>query len=324
MNEWRAALEAICPAPGGTSLLAGDRLVELLQRLDVAEEDAVEILRALPDPDSNPEAWRLLERASHAFRMSIGSPDAPGVGYRQLAAEYGAAGRCFWIYVFLSAVDDVRRWHQGRGIPEDVSWATLADLGPNIAACRLRTGQTGLDNPFWLAAHYRGLLYRLGRLQYIPYRLCTGPAGPLCWYDAATAEGLGAGFRPGDPAVSVHVPAGSPLEPEACDASIRDAKDFFARHFPEHTYRIMTCTSWLLDDQLGSYLPETSNLIRFQRRFEIVPGGRDDDNEIFRFVFGRPMESLAEVPRDTALRRAVLRHIEEGKHWRLRTGWLEP
>ena len=295
----------------------------MLRRLAVTEADAAVIVDARPTPEEDPELWWLLERASHAFRMTIGVPDAPGIQYGALPPSFGPAGRCFWVYVFLTALDDIRRWHRECAIPDGVSWATLADLGPHIAAHRLRTGETGLDNPFWLSAHFRGLLYRLGRLQYLPYPLCTGPAGPLYWYDPPAAARLGYGFRAGDPAIGIHVPAGGSLEPQACDASLYEAKEFLARHFPEHRYRVLTCTSWLLDDQLVDYLPPTSNVVRFQRRFEIVPGARDDDDSIFRFVFGRPVESLDELPQETRLQRAVIQHIRDGKHWRLRTGWLQ-
>ena len=58
---------------------------------------------------------------------------------------------------------------------------------------------------------------------------------------------------------------------EACDASFAWAPRFFARHFPEDDYRVATCGSWLLDEQLAEYLPETSNIVQFQRRFRLVP-----------------------------------------------------
>ena len=77
-----------------------------------------------------------------------------------------------------------------------------------------------------------------------------------------------------------------------------------------------------MDDQLARYLQPTSNIVSFQRRFELVPGVRDADDDVFRFVFGRVPNSLDEVTPRTALERAILGHVRAGEHWHLRTGWL--
>ena len=136
------------------------------------------------------------------------------------------------------------------------------------------------------------------------------------------AAAMGEGLRPGDPALGVHIPESGPLTPEACDESLSTAWAFFAEHLPHHTSHVATCTSWLLDDQLADVLPETSNIVRFQSRFRMVPGARDDDDEILRFVFDRVPASLDELRPETELERAIVRRLRAGGHWRLRTGWL--
>jgi GNAT-like C-terminal domain len=88
--------------------------------------------------------------------------------------------------------------------------------------------------------------------------------------------------------------------------------------------RIATCTSWMLDEQLAEYLPSDSNILAFQRRFTLVPGARDNDDWILRVVFGteHPKE-LDALPQRTRLERAVVNHLRQGLHWRMRTGWLQ-
>jgi hypothetical protein len=265
----------------------------------------------------------LLERAYARVRLGVGNWDAALTQLPALPPSLGSWARCFWVFVFVAAVPDVRGWHARHGVPDDVSWATLADLGQHVRLHRRRHGTTGLDTQFWLTAHFSGALYALGRLQFNAHALGEGPAGPPQWYDEATVERLGAGFRPGDAALGVHIPEAGPLTPEACDASFAEAQRFFPRHFPEHAARIATCTSWLLDEQLAEYLPATSNIVRFQRRFEIVPGAPEDDQEILRFVFDRVPPSLDVLPQRSALERAVVTHLREGRHWRVPTGWVE-
>jgi hypothetical protein len=165
-----------------------------------------------------------------------------------------------------------------------------------------------------------GWLYDVGRLQVTLLRLRLHPkeAGPLFWYDNETAERLNLPFRIGDPALSIHVPANETLAPEACEASIARIR----AGFPER--RVSVCTSWLLDDQLAAYPPGNSNIVSFQRRFQLVPGARDDDEFMLRSVFGadRPKE-IGALPQETRLQHAIVDHLRAGKHWRLRPGRFE-
>jgi hypothetical protein len=203
-----------------------------------------------------------------------------------------------------------------------VSSATLADLGRQLALYRRMRGRGGLDTQWWLVRHWRGALFELGRLQFGPYRIAAGNDSSEVWYEDDVAARMGSGFRRGDLAIAVHVPETGPLDPVACDSSFIWARNFFREHWPEHEFRIATCISWLLDDQLREYLTEDSNLVRFGKRFRLVPGCVDDDVEVFKFVFkvGAP---TTDVPQTTSLERAIVEHLRAGRHWRVRTGWVE-
>lgn len=316
LAPWLENLEQVGPPPDGVTLP-----LELLERLGVVEPDLSPIVEAAPNPDQHPDLWWLLERACQQVRLDVGRWDA--MSWRpSLPGELGTVGRCFWVYVFLAATDDIRRWHSEMGISDQVSWDTLADLGRHVARFRRRNGDTGLDSQFWISLHYRGGLFALGRLQFNPYRLRVGKAGPLFWYEGQAASALGPGFQVGDAVLGVHIPGGSPLAPDACDESFSLAGSFFRRQFPSHEFRLGTCTSWLMDEQLLEYLPSDSNIARFQKRFELVPGAREDDNDVFLFVFDRPIQALDELSPRTELERALVRHVRGGGHWRIRTGWL--
>jgi hypothetical protein len=312
-TTWLEMLEGL----GGLQLPSGD----ILQEVGIAAEDEADIRAALPTVDTPAEWLWLLERAYRAVRTDVGDPD----GMRpmpSLPADLGPRARCFWIAVFLHAVPDIRRWHQAQGVPDGISRDTLADLGRHVRLYRERTGHTGLDTHWWISLHFRGGLFAIGRLQYTPFHLQTGPAGPLFWYDEATAARLGHGFKRGDPAVGLHIPETGPLTPAACAESFRSARAFFTERFTEYSEAIGVCTSWLLDDQLLEYLEADSNIVAFQRRFELVPGVRESDSSAFHFVFGRPPEAIDTLEPRTTLERVIVQHVRGGGHWRLRTGWL--
>ncbi len=285
----------------------------LFERLGIAGADASDLTRARPSPDRTPEMWWLLERCHRCIVADLGGTSdlAP---WPALPRSLGAPGRFFYACVFLAAVPDIRRWHRQHNIGNETSWATLADLGRHLAVNRRLYGEGGLASPMWLRAHFRGALYQLGRLQFCRSRIS---------YEPAIGKRLGVPFSHGDRALDIHIPEQGPLAPAACDRSLRWARDFFPRHFSAERYQVAICTSWLLDHQLANYLEPDSNIIRFQRRFNLLPGGVDGDEDVLMFVFRRVAASLDELPQRTSLERAVVGHLKGGRHWKVRTGWLD-
>ena len=282
-------------------------LPAIFERLAIAEDDQEEILAAWPSPDADADTWDSLRRAYDTLVKDLGgfAPlDLPGP-----SVQTTSLGRYFFVYVYLAALADVRRFHARRGIPDDISWATLADVGRNLVRDRLLLGDGGLRTSGWLTLHFRGSIYQLGRLQFD--RMQVRPA------HVADA------FREGDAALGIHIPESGPLTAEACDDSFAQAQPFFARHFPETPTRLGICTSWLLDPQLADYLGPDSNIMLFQRRFTLVGDGYDGDADVLRFVFHRIAPNIDDLPQRTTLERAIVTHLRAGKHWRSRTGWLE-
>ena len=184
-----------------------------------------------PAPRQIPSCGGCSSGAVAAFVAAMGDGDA-AIACPSLPAGLGLKGRCFWIFVYAATVDDARRWHREHGVPDDVSWATLADLGQQVMLHRRRHGTTGLDLQWWLVLHFTGTIYELGRLQFHMHHLFRGPAGPPFWPDADEVERLGPGFRAGDAALGIHIPEHGHLTPESCDESFATARDFFAIALP--------------------------------------------------------------------------------------------
>ncbi|QDY08106.1 hypothetical protein FJK98_13860 [Micromonospora sp. HM134] len=270
----------------------------LLDRLGVLPDDAAEIMAGWPDQDSplwTPELRWLLDRSTALVRADLGGREwlSPGP---ELPRDRGPAWRHLYVYAYLALVDVVTGYHREHGVAGSVTWTTLADLGRNLAIDRRMRGEGWPVMQSWLTLHARGGLYELGRLQH---------------ERGATAIGL-------------HVPDAGPLTPEAVDASLDEAREFFPRHFPDERYTTFSCGSWLLDPQLRDYLPGDSNIIRFQRRFELLPyvpaDGPDADVEVRRFAFRTLSTPLEQLPRRTVLQHAIVDHLAAGGHWQWRHG----
>jgi hypothetical protein len=200
------------------------------------------------------------------------------------------------VYAYLALAGVVTGYHRDHGIAEAVSWATLADLGRNLAIDRRMHRQGWPIMQSWLTLHVRGGIYELGRLQH----------------------------QRGGTAIGLHIPESGPLTPEAVAASLGQSRAFFPRHFPGEHYTAFSCGSWLLDPQPLEYLPGDSNIVRFQQRFELEPyqepDGLDADVEVLRFVFRTLTTPPGQLPRGTVLQRAVADHLKAGRHWYWRRG----
>jgi len=250
--------------------VSGDPAADL-EFLGVPAEDIPLVLAAPGGPEVRQRCRELLDSAE-----PVAWPNVDGY---------------FYVRVFLAALPAVRARHAELGVPADISRATLADLGNKMAIYRRTHGVGGLDRQSWLTRHFRGTLFRLGRLQF---------------------DMLG-------PVLDIHIPEDGPLTPAACDESLRAARPFFARHFGR-TYNRAICRSWLLDEQLADYLSDDSNIIRFQRRFQPTGPLEDGDHDVLEFVFRRHPADLSELPQRTALQRAVVKHLRGGGHWHITSG----
>lgn len=284
----------------------------LFPRLGIAPEDGAALLELQPGRDADPALRWLLEQSVGALLDGLGEPE-PSPAWPDLPAALGARGRLFAAWVYLAALPAALRLHEDRGVPEAVSWATFADLGLHLAIHRRMHGTVGLDASWWLQPHFRGALFRLGRLQFGRHRSPFGTTPPA---DAAAL------LPPGALALDAHIPEGGRLGVAACDSSFTAAARFFPEHFPEDGARIVTCTSWLLDEQLLDHLPAESNIVGFQRRFTLLPGAvGNGDRDVVFFVFRREDADPGELPRRTRLERAVADHLTGGGHWTIRRGW---
>ncbi|MFI5697257.1 hypothetical protein ACIA58_35700 [Kribbella sp. NPDC051586] len=121
--------------------------------------------------------------------------------------------------------------------------------------------------------------------------------------------------------LNTHIPSSrEPLSDAACDVSFARALEV-ATKFPEDVAGFV-CHSWLMDTQLAQYLPVSSNIIRFQRRFSGFGDRVEADWAPLEHVFHRrydgsvvPLALLDEVPQRTTLEHAIVKHLRQGRHW---------
>ena len=290
--------------------LARDDLADELAALGVRDEDWETLLH-----------WReaLLERPGDLERIAVLAGRLHAlVGHRELAGEVfeacddvhelGHGVLPFW--ALLVAAPQLREVQAGRGIPEEVTRASLADLGQQVWKHRQVHGVTGLHNHRWLCRVWSDGYLRLGRLQFELDR-----------------SDVGLRDEPVN-ALRVHIDESGPLEPEAVDESLQRAMTFFEEHYPEvGPIDWFVCGSWLLDPGLGWRLGEC-NITHFARRWNVWRTEENDRDALY-FGFGiepaagqQPLQALGGRRPQRRLQRALVELWQDGEHVMLCSGRL--
>ena len=293
-----------------------------LGRLGIAPDDVADALAHWADFRADDGSVDLLAALWATVERDRGHFDAPLPIWSDLDGS-GPNGRLLYLYLFALGAGGLEQYLRLAGCPEDVVEATLGVLARHVAIHRRKHATTGGDAGWWTLLTLRGEIVDVGCLQFHYVNLGVGTLSPSPWYPDGEVAARGVGFRRGDPSLGIHIPDRAPITPEHLDETLARARDVLGRLWPVAQRRLATCQSWMLDDHLAQYLPASSNILGFQRRFTLLPVWSEDDADTLEFVFRRPGTSLADLPRETTLQRAIIEVLEQGGHWRARTGWLD-
>ncbi|MEU4192704.1 acyltransferase domain-containing protein [Kribbella sp. NPDC026611] len=237
----------------------------------------------------------------------------------EVGSEWSSeVGLFAWAWALLAGLPRLRDLHARRGVPDEVTRATVSMLGGVMGTHRQVTGRAGVGLlELWSPPlRMRGAEYEIGRLAFGRAHL-----------------GLGDGVS--GYVLMVHIPPGGSLDARAAEESIQVAATSFRQWYPEEPISGFVCSSWLLDPQLAEYLGPESNIVRFQQRFDLLPllppdDHSDGDRELMSLGLhlqepDHPLteDDLAQIPQDTTLQRAFVAHLRGGRHWYQRTGMLK-
>ncbi len=301
---------------------ATSELAATLETLKLGTEHVDEIV-AHWDALRRDDAWAsLLGACLTMLDADRGFYDSPLPIWPDLD-DAGPSGRLFYFYVFALDYPRALAFLERSATPERVIDSTMDVLGRHAATHERKWGTLGVDAGWWMLAILRGEILQIGVLQFHRLTLGVGSLSPSPWLSDEEAAERGPGFRRGDAHIGLHIPQGTDLTPAALDVTFSDARQVLGRLWPVTERRVATCQSWMMDERLGDYLDDETNLVRFQRRFTRLALWRDDDDNALDFVFRRPGVALRDLPQTTRLERAIVEVLERGEHWRSPVGWLD-
>lgn len=111
--------------------------------------------------------------------------------------------------------------------------------------------------------------------------------------------------------LTMHIPGGERMPPDAAKESLSQAADFFAKHL-HREIKLILCSSWILNPEWQVRMPD-SNLAVFQRSVFLVQQEEPQKNTAgLFFVFGREdVDPATTVPANT-MQKVMLDVLKEG------------
>ena len=184
------------------------------------------------------------------------------------------------------------------GISESIYIDTMAAFSRFVREHMESYGRYGFDRAFWTTRQVSGTLFRIGQLEYEMT------------------------VKDGEPVISLHIPTDVDLRPEVLGPSLTAGLAEFRRIFPEYADKKIYCHSWLLSPLLKDFLPEGSNILRFQELFEIecdaVPG-----KDVLLWVFRNPKLPKEDYPENTSLQKKLKQFFLNGGEFLEGKGYLK-
>lgn len=155
--------------------------------------------------------------------------------------------------------------------------------------CKKRNGAYFFDRGWWT---YRQISMKLFRVGVLEYELCQKEKELM---------------------ISMHIPSDSIFGKVQVDNSLKEAKEFLHQFYPLYDNAIFYCDSWLLSPALESLLSEESNILNFQKRFQIT-NVYEEANDFLEWLFQSP-ENVAyeQLPEHTSLQRKAKQWVLAGK-----------
>lgn len=112
--------------------------------------------------------------------------------------------------------------------------------------------------------------------------------------------------------IKIHIPKGDKLDHNEVINSMKDSKKEIEKYFKIKNYEYY-CESWLLSKEITKLLDNNSNILKFQKLFDITEG-KNATKDILNFVFDlQKIDSYYDLPENTSLQSRIKGLLIDGK-----------
>ena len=202
--------------------------------------------------------------------------------------------RLRFLYYFSRLGCETYERYMEKKIPETVYWDTFRDITYWCMNCRNEFGEYGINQYDWFFRHIKLTIFCLGRLEFE-------------WLKSEwDFVYKGRKVKRGEPVIFIHIPQGKKLEIEDCRDSIRQAQIFWGKEY------IYICHSWLLYPGLREILKDGSNILEFQKLFDVIDVDYKEREAEWR-IFTKVAEDPKDYPEKTSLQCAAKQYLIQGR-----------
>ncbi len=192
------------------------------------------------------------------------------------------------LYCQLECARRIFDIYQEKHISKAVYTDTMKCFTRFIKECKKKNGRMFFDRGWWTYRQISMEIFRIGELEYQFMK------------------------HEDENVIGIHIPSDADLSKDAVDASLKQAEKFFKTYYRNYEYKKYTCHSWLMSPILKPLLSENSNILSFQKRFEIIQENKEDKDYI-EWLFQVPADTdYNDLPVETGLQRKVRRLLLNG------------
>lgn len=198
--------------------------------------------------------------------------------------------------VAIECLNQTKARYKKLGIPDEIFYATMDDIR---IWCENNFNE-GLKNIAWIKNHLNCELFKIGRLQF-QLHTCKNP----------TLKYKLLPFNYGEKVIYIHIPQGEKLIYSDCINSIKSAKIFFAKYFPDYNYRFFFCESWLIYGENWQFMQPESNIMQFNSMFDVIYSV-DYDHQAIEKIFGKKELKKSHYAENTSLQKSAKQYLING------------
>lgn len=118
--------------------------------------------------------------------------------------------------------------------------------------------------------------------------------------------------------ISIHIPSDADLTEKSVLQSLSGFRDFCKQYYPERISWEMQCSSWLLSPALSNVLPANSNILAFQRLFDVTETDYES-MKVLDWVFPGYETVSKALPEKTSLQKNMKEYLLKGN----KIGWAK-
>ena len=194
-----------------------------------------------------------------------------------------------------------------RGVSRAIIDKTVVDAVYKMNECKRVYGYEGLMQFSWFKAILEERCFGIGRLQF-----------EIDGYRLDEYKKDGNVIKKGEQSLSVHIPgSGEEFSEKACHDAYNGAVKFFKAFFPNVFKGAIAFTSWtwLLWPKNNLIMRENSNILRFQKDFDIIEVDlyKTNDSIAWRIFDVEKIENVDDLPENTYLQRKTKEYIKRGE-----------